>query len=264
MSEYEQFKVNNTYINHNVCTQPVYDSLVTNLHFFPPQNLFEELAKELLLVILLPSRRNEFTFVIQNRPFGFVFQRNYSGLMANKKVDRDKKGLFDFKIRVGNSLTRTHFLAMEDLIRHSSLSNCEEVWQGAHPKSISKTLNELFALVELLLMMFEQEINWGNEIFQAYSAFSPIYNAKPRDMLMGFTRMAFTHSDVNAIPNWKKDYKGIKTTPDFGGKYKEYDITLKRNYFNCYRNSTNALMQGTIKSYFIEVSNLFVNNPKFK
>lgn len=112
-------------------------------------------------------------------------------------------------------------------------------------------------------MMFEQEINWGDEDFQAKSRFSISQDAKPRDMLMGFTNIVFTNGNVKSIPNWIKNKNGYRTTPNFGGNYDDYDITLKNTYFQPYRNPAGGLMQGEIKNLFLRTASLFLNNPLY-
>lgn len=58
----------------------------------------------------------------------------------------------------------------------------------------------------LALLMFEQELNWGNEIWQRQTNFPPRIESpyqRPRDMIMGFLGIVFYYRDVDAILNWK-------------------------------------------------------------
>ncbi|UPO91086.1 hypothetical protein [Niallia sp. Man26] len=184
--------------------------------------------------------------------------------MATNKVEngKTKRGLFDFKIKVDSSTNKTHYQILNDLLAFSSLPNCVNVWTGAcSPQSLTTNVDERFVLEELILMMFEQEINWGDEDYQAYSAFSMSKFAKPRDVLMGFINIVFTNRTVDAIPNWQF---GNKSTPDFGGAYGKYDTTLKNTYFKPYRSHGGGLMQGTMKELFGRTSLLFLNNPIYK
>ncbi|MGH0679039.1 hypothetical protein ACQVPP_17730 [Bacillus luti] len=261
-SEFQQFTKDNKFVNNAICSQETYSTLVNDIQTFKPINPFEELAQHLLLTVLLPSKNNKFIYTVNNHFFGFEYQRNYSGLMA-KKTDKPKRGLFDFKIRIGDSLDYTHYQAMKGLLANSTLQNCKSIWQDATPNSLTPKQNEMHMLEVLKLMLFEQEINWGDEDFQAYSAFSPNCGAKPRDMLMGFIDMAFALDDVDKIPNWitNKYNPKIKMTPNFGGRYKDYDKTLKAKHFNPYRTKSTPLMQGTIKNLFNKTAKLFNNNP---
>ncbi|MBD8590395.1 hypothetical protein IFT92_21840 [Peribacillus simplex] len=265
-SEYNQFMEANSFLNLNECKQSTYDLLVSEVSHFRRSNMFEGLAKELLLTVLLPSRNNTFTYNIPNHQLGFVYQRNYTGLMATKKVEKNKtkRGLFDIKVQVDSTPNKTHYMVFSDLLKNSALSKCVNVWTGFYPLTLTSDVDERFALEELTLMMFEQEVNWGDEDFQAYSAFSLSKRAKPRDVLMGFTNIVFTNRKVDSIPNWQYDYNKNKSTPDFGGAYGDFDITLKNTYFTPYRSNAGALMQGAIRELFLKVAKLFINNPKYK
>lgn len=261
-SEYQSFIKINKHLDYFACNQQAYDQLVHDINNYSPNNIFEFFGKQLLLTVLLPSRNNQYTYAIPNHQLGFEYQRNYAGLMATKKVEKGKtkRGLFDFKIKVDSSTNKTHYMVFSDLLAHSSLPSCVNVWTGIYsPLSLTTNANERFALEELILMMFEQEVNWGDEVFQAFSAFSRSKSAKPRDVLMGFTNIVFTNKKVDAIPNWQ----GNKT-PDFGGAYANYDVTLKNTYFQPYRSNGGALMQGAVRDLFFRTSQFFVNNPIYK
>ncbi|MGG1630321.1 hypothetical protein [Rossellomorea sp. NRS-1567] len=120
------------------------------------------------------------------------------------------------KVQVDKSTNKTHFMMFKDLLRHSSLNNCVNVWTGFYPpRSVASYPDEQLALEELMVMMFEQEINWGDENFQAFAAFSIKRAAKPRDMLMRFANIVFTNRSVESIPNWQWDKaKKFRSTPD--------------------------------------------------
>lgn len=270
-SEYAQFCKCNTELSPFI-TQETYDQLVQDVSQFQPQTLYEFYAKQLLALVLLPSKGDTYLINVKqdkvNVNMGFIYQRNYKGKMATNKVVKEepKRGLFDFRVKVGNRENKTHYDIFNDLLRNKNLtlSQCEEVWKGSSTlQTIAKDGWEWFALQELSLMMFEQEVNWGEEDFQADSRFSFSTQAKPRDMLMGFTKMVLMNGNANSIPHWRKE-GGKKTTPDFGGPYKIYEITLKNTYFDPYRNVNGALMQGAMKGLFLRVGNLFMNNPIWK
>jgi len=265
-----KFTETNNNLNFHVCNQEIYDQLIFDISNYTYSNIFDYLGKELLLTVLLPSRNNQFTYPDPKYQLGFEYQRNYTGLMATKKREqgKTKRGLFDFKIKVDNSVDKAHYQIFKELLEFPTLSNCVNVWTGNFsPSALANNSNEEFALEELMLMMFEQEVNWGDEDFQAYSAFSRSKFAKPRDMLMGFINIVFTNKKVNAIPNWqwnKKTNPPTRSTPDFGGPYAEYDVTLKNTYFEPYRSHGGALMQGEIADLFKRTASLFLDNPLYR
>lgn len=56
-SEYLLFTTHNKYINYFICTKQNYDRLVQDINHFYPRNTFEVLGKQLLITVLLPSKK---------------------------------------------------------------------------------------------------------------------------------------------------------------------------------------------------------------
>jgi hypothetical protein len=271
LSEYQDFVNVNEFLDvPYMCNQHLYDDLVKDINNFKPTTNYEALGKELLKLVLLPSLDDKFIYKVNGESIGFEYQRNYEGLMADEtNKNRPKRGLFDFKIHYSNQLNTTHFQVFQELINHSNLQNCQVIWDGVKiPKNITQNMNERLVLHKLMLMMFEQEVNWGDEQFQEFSAFPPSYGAEPRDMLMGFIDMMYKGgqtASVDNIPDWKTKKKTkVKMTPIFGqeNKYAKYDKNLKATHFKPYRGNATAggLMKDEMRSLFLRTSNLFLVN----
>ena len=144
---------------------------------------------------------------------------------------RRNLGYFDFVVDTSdryydgnNRCPVTHKRLFRDLIRLQIQEKCELIWRGESPFDISNDEEEQQALLTLALLMFEQEINWGNNSFQKFTHFSPEMNCRPRDMIMGMLNQAFTFG-VDGVFYWSGD------TANFGGSYDDYDKTRKEQFF---------------------------------
>jgi hypothetical protein len=270
VSEYQNFLNQNHFFNlPNINNQRLYDELVNEVINFIPNSIFDFLGQELLKVVLLSTLQDNYIYNLNGVSLGFVYQRNYQGLMASKINEmRPKRGLFDFKIHFSQLLNTTHYQVFNEIINQSKIDNCKKIWDGRNfPDSITSDYNEQLVLHKLMLMMFEQEVNWGDEQFQAFSAFSPSKGGEPRDMLMGFIDMMYNGGQivsVDNIPDWKTNWSGKKMTPIFGGKnkYAEYPKNLKDTHFEPYRGkaAVGGMMVGGMRSLFLRTSNLFLVN----
>lgn len=269
-SEYENFVNINGFLDlPYMCNQRLYDELVSDVNNFNPKSIYEELGQYLLKTVLLPSCKNSYIYLINGVTIGLVFQRNYSGKIADKNNKiRPKRGLFDFKIHVANQLNTTHYQAFCEINNHSNLGNCKKIWNGLNPSQVTNNPKELLVLHKLMLMMFEQEVNWGDEQFQEFTAFPPSFGGEPRDMLMGFIDMMFKGGKfvtVDNIPDWKTNSRtGEIMTPIFGkkNKYSEFSKILKDTHFKPYRGKAvkGGLMEGEMRSLFLRTTHLFKSN----
>lgn len=268
-SEYTDFVNKNQFLDlPYMCNQDLYNDLANDINNFNPNSIFEEIGRCLLKTVLLPSRNDNYIYSLNGTSVGVVFQRNYKGKMADKNnKNRPKRGLFDFKIHIAQRLNTTHYQVFSEIINQSNLNNCKKIWGGMNPSQVTNNPNELLVLHKLMLMMFEQEVNWGDEPFQEFSAFSPLKGAEPRDMLMGFIDMMYNAgqtASVDNIPDWKTNWTGEKMTPVFGqkNKYAEYPKNLKDNHFKPYRGkaASGGMMVGEMRSLFLRTSNLFIVN----
>ena len=140
-------------------------------------SIYSELAQNLLLL-----QDYEFFNSSKNGSFGFEYKSDYSGLMAQPpkvgpskgKVKRAKQGFFDIVITTGTRFKKvTHREIFEDLLNHSDEEYCLRAWRGDDPREIGRTIDEKEALSTMILLMFEQEVNWGNEVWQRGSNFPP-------------------------------------------------------------------------------------------
>ncbi|MDB8576036.1 hypothetical protein [Turicibacter sanguinis] len=247
-------------------------------------NYFEYLADLLLNVI--PDDSSDLpqstSIIINDFMDGDIYHleyKGYSGLMANPNNghtggNKIKLGYFDFKVHTGrryfllyNYSVVTHYNLFRDLISHSNLENCVQVYRGINPFSLTQDINEQKALLGLALLMFEQEVNWGNLNFQKNSNFPPDLNNpnknRPRDMIMGMLIQAF-ELGIDNVSTWKVNRKGYKTTAYFGvGRYENYD---RKEYFEerlCQLNGGRALMTGKYRERFMNKVSNKRNNPHF-
>ena len=216
--------------------------------------------------------------------FGFEYMADYSGLMAQPpkmgrdkgKVKRPKQGYFDIRVITGDRYQGhvTHRQILEDLLENSNESNCLQVWRGSDPRDLDVDDDELEALMVTALLMFEQEVNWGTEGWQRGSNYNPYQTdpsrRRPRDMFMGYIRMAFDHGRdrLDELKYWMRARPGTlwQKNPDEGIRfYNEYPEEYMR-FFSELENidGANALMVGEFRVLFREVANTAPNNPNYR
>lgn len=202
--------------------------------------------------------------------------RSYGGRVANNgRIQRAQQGLFDFFIYTTtryeimfNHKQPTHFNLLRDLRQNTTLEKCETVWRGdTLISNITNDLNEQAALTILSLMMFEQEVNYGDEIFQQSTNFSPANNYRPRDMLMGFVKMAFELDDISVYPYWDKgEVKDPRCYPDFNGSFRHLESDYKQ-HFEYYRDNPNGVIallnHPASRQRLNTVSETSPNNPNY-
>lgn len=217
----------------------------------------------------------------QHGEFGFEWKDNYSGLMAqpprtgvNKGiVKRPKQGLFDIFVSTGSLFTEsgvTHRAIIEGVVENTSLIDCQMVWRGISPTEVAHDEKELEILTVLMLLFFEQEVNWGKESWQRATFFEPKVRTpnrvRPRDMLMGYICQAFDIG-IDNIAYWQRTRPTTTTftAPDLSNySFTDYPSQFKR-YFDELRDdgSAKALMVGASRELFIERSRSFPNNPYY-
>ncbi|MFA6308638.1 MAG: hypothetical protein WC677_02685 [Clostridia bacterium] len=237
--------------------------------------MFNYLANKLL------SDGDYIHLITENGDFGFEWRRNYSGLMAqpsrtgkNKGViKKSSQGLFDIFILTGSLFENsgvTHRDLIENLISQTSLQNCLLIWRGSDPLDIANSTNEAEMLTTLMLMFFEQEINWGKERWQKYTYFAPRERTpnrlRPRDMLMGYISQAY-QLGVNNIAYWMTSRPTTATFiapdrsnygyEDYPFEYKQFFLELEDDEF------ATALMTGNTVRAFRDASDSFSNNPHY-
>ena len=140
---------------------------------------------------------------------------------------RRNLGYYDFVVDTSNRYSQnpvTHKTLFRDLVNLNIQDKCQLIWRGESPFEITNDENEQQALLTLSLLMFEQEVNWGNNSFQKYTNFLPEDNARPRDMIMGMLNQAF-HYGIEGVWHWTGE------RADFGGSYKTYDEDRKELFF---------------------------------
>lgn len=184
-------------------------------------------------------------FSIEYRSYSGSVGRKLAGKVAKDILDKNKKdklkksngkfwagkrGLFDFYANTGGRYRKlyggeaTHYNLFEDLYKSTNLNQCFRVWQGNEEiSSIAKDENQYEALLTLSLLMFEQEINYGERIYQQFTNFKISNGFRPRDMLMGFINMMFKNKELyDSYDYWTRssssvmNKEGIKTSPHFG------------------------------------------------
>lgn len=229
------------------------------------KTIFERYADELF-------KFNKFNNIYKfpdGKNFGFIYRGYEEGLTAKKPL-REKQGLFDIYVYTGGrylnkdgNKAATHYKLIKDLVKHSSLGNCERVWIGRdNPQIIGRNIEEKQALLTLALLMFEQEINYGDENFQQYTNFSPRNNLRPRDMLFGFVKMAFERG-VEYYPYWFV-VNGVKMYPHFNGSFYRLEEIYKEYFFNNSHDiEIRALMKGEYLKKFKDIAEKCEINRNF-
>jgi hypothetical protein len=133
---------------------------------------------------------------------GFVLepQLGYSGLMAkgaykgwkrDKHRTRPKVGCFDFKIlRLDGTEEKpmVHPTVISDASGVLQLETLERIFQGEDPDRLGLPGEESLVATEVQLAMLEQEVNWGDEVFQSWTLFPPSEGRRPRDYIMAYLR----------------------------------------------------------------------------
>ncbi len=218
----------------------------------------------------------------KNGEFGFTCKHNYSGLMAQPSrtgknkgiVKREKQGLYDIFINTGNRYGNTgvsHRNIIEDIINFSTENNCYRIWRGESPLSVANNDDELEVLTTLLLLFFEQELNWGKEDWQRFTYFEPKIRTpkriRPRDMLMGYICQAFSLG-VDNIAYWMTSRPTTTTfiAPDRSNYgFEDYDVKYKK-YFIDLQNDlvAEALMTGKTLENFRNDAKTKNINPHYK
>ena len=149
--------------------------------------IYEQSAIDLLNVVENQSGGDDFLF-LGEEGYVFTYKRNYQGLMARikpkyRKFSRAKQGYFDILGNMNNQ-NLTHKQLYSLLLETATFHECELVWRGEMPPAA--TGRKKHGLISLAMLMFEQEINFGNENFQRKSHFSPVidnsYYLRPRDL----------------------------------------------------------------------------------
>jgi hypothetical protein len=124
-----------------------------------------------------------------------------------KHENRRKVGCFDFQIyrmEGTEEVPVTHLRVVERAPALLCRDHVERVYLGEDPWEVGGTQEDALTLQEVQLAMLEQEVNWGDEPFQAWTHFSPSSGRRPRDYLMAYLRRAF------AEPRFLERLRGMK------------------------------------------------------
>ena len=238
---------------------------------------FHQLANELLKL-----EDHVFFDSPKNGSFGFEYKSDYSGLMAQPpkvgpskgKVKRAKQGFLDIVITTGTRFKKvTHREIFEDLMNNSDEEYCLRAWRGEDPRIIGRTDDEKEALTAMILLMFEQEVNWGNEVWQRGSNFSPLKTKpskrRPRDMMLGFIRQSFHlgHKRLDELKYWMRSRPGtvwFTDRPESPWGYSSYPKEQKRFFTELEEmDGTEAVMLGDTVEKFRELVVKYPDNPFF-
>lgn len=212
--------------------------------------IYEDYMESLLTAVAGGSLEQTID-TIQNTRFSIKWRDNYSGLMAqNVQEKKVKQGYFDFiilKHESGEERKPTHRDLFDGLFSHSNILNCRRVWEGQAPTLIGQTPEEQKALTVFALMMFEQEVNFGQNEWQRHTFFKQnqkVHNSKrPRDMLMGYVEYLFDINSVDQLKFWNGD----GTTVNFGGRLHDFE---HKKYFTGLENHPMAKALVVGRNYF--------------
>ena len=257
-------------------------------------NIFDMLSRKLIDVYHQQESEDIegdiFTwFETSNGKFGFKFMRNYSGKVASEfkqgKVNR-QQGLFDIQvitgIKFGNPSNGedykvTHKDCCESLIDCCNVEQVLEVWRGKSPLEIGDNDEQKETLATMAMLMFEQEINWGDWKsnpwqYNRHTHFAP-YKKKgweekkrPRDMILGFILQGFE----NGIEEIKYPMTGKRRgTWYFGSSfqglgYANYPSELKMFFTQLKEmDGGKPVLYGEILDRLHKISDNEGNNPRF-
>lgn len=199
--------------------------------------IFEQTAIDLLHTVQNPQDGDIFQFLGEEN-YTFTYRRDYTGLMAKinpkyRHSSRKKQGYFDV---LGNMNNRnlTHEQLFNLLFLNTTYDDCEQIWCGIMPEAVGERKH---ALLSLAMLMFEQEINFGNEIFQRKSHYSPDLNnpsyLRPRDLLMGYVRYMFEQGNTECLRPFHNFY-GLLLPP-------LNNPNIKATYFDVLKNTPAAV-----------------------
>lgn len=189
-------------------------------------SIYTDLARELLIISDTPQK-NYIWFEEDGFRFGLQHKKDYSGKMAKIKPQfirtaKDKQGFFDILGITDKWRNITHDELLTELLSTTTYEECKSIWRGYFPQDISKDKKHILAV--LAILMFEQEINFGPEIWQRLSHYyPPITNPRhirPRDLLMGYINMVFYYNDVNSVTPYKS-FDGLLMPPPRGSIVKQ-------------------------------------------
>jgi len=161
-------------------------------------------------------------------------QLNYSGLMARgayrgwkraKHVNRRKVGCFDFKIFDTNGRPLVHPRVIAEASSNLNREIVEKVFAGRDPFSMGLAPPRATVCQEVQLSMLEQEINWGDEVFQSWTFFPPSQEKRPRDFIMAYLRRIFEEPDF--LPTTERKIaasgtRGVLPPPKTKAEWKDY------------------------------------------
>lgn len=144
--------------------------------------------------------------------------RGYEGLVARKAwdqpwkfrkhKDRPKIGLFDFRV-ILNDKPPNHTKILRSTMENIKKENLEEIYEGKPPETIS--CEDEGTLHQIQLMFLEQEINYGEEEFQAWTRFKA-----PRDFFMAYLLKVLdmpSDAGLRKIKEWTDRYGIIRKPP---------------------------------------------------
>lgn len=221
--------------------------------------IYEQAAFDLLKVVQNPNEGDEFHF-LDERGYVFKYRRDYQGLMARInplyiRNARVKQGYFDILGSMNNErLTHDQLFGM--LHETCTYEECLSVWRGELPRATGRKRH---ALISLAMLMFEQEINFGNESFQRTSLFNPVfdnpYYSRPRDLLMGYIKYMFENGGPACLVQFQNQNGLLIPTKDW---------EVKRDYFHSLRNDGNAMalmVRQDVVEAFREIADNAPNNP---
>lgn len=185
--------------------------------------IYQDAANQLLNVVN-DQHGNDFFNFLNYDGFVFEYRRNYTGLMAQVQEryinsTRDKQGYFDIRGTFnGNTFTHVDVLqALHDA--GCTLDQCYAIWRGWNLQNINVVNDrQPIALLALAMLFFEQEINFGREVFQQYSHFD-----RTRDYFMGYVLALFdpNRNFLNEIGNYI-NYNGQLNLPTYQNGIKNY------------------------------------------
>lgn len=152
----------------------------------------------------------------------------------------------------------THPRIIVDIGEKADKDIIEAIFMGEDPSKLSQNKEIKTTLQEAQLAMLEQEINWGDELFQSWSKFLPSQGKRPRDYVMAYFRRIFEEPDFLKNIKRKRAASGtwnILPPPD-GKEWKLYREPKNSNSY--------PWLTGTLLERFKTTAKSMPDNPEYK
>ena len=215
---------------------------------------------------------SEFRF--DNLPdYGFDWV-GYDGTQANNPRNTHQ-GAFDILIVTGPRFTGniSHRDILSAILEEDLLYESRQVWEGANPMDIGESFEHQEILTALMLLMFEQEVNWGRPevCFQRHSPYykpfkrsSMLQERRPRDMIMAYIEWSFEIGNIEDLCFWLERTGRTTLSPKDPSDRNATLHPVLDEYREMHRSyEIDALMVGYNLQRFTDLAHRLGRNPEY-